>query len=177
VSLADHYQIKRTSFKQQCTNLYGEDYGLLLHNFYRDYLYFGGAKDGGNLSLTKRRIKHMKSVTSVYGENKIKRIINDITDRIKKGKTGGTTVRPGYFDKVLVNSGKSKAQVKQQENIRGKGIPIPKVKTRTEYDDDFYNWDYTCPECKEDITPWDTECKNESCRTWFEWDKVDVPEC
>lgn len=175
--IEDNYGgIRNTSFKQQCIDLYGEDYGVLLYNFYRKCLDFGGNSLKSE-SLSKRRLNHIQKITSLYSEYKVRSVIFIIESDILSGKTWSKMVKPNYFESILTGfkSRVERSRKKQEENKKGRGIPIPKKKVRTEYEDERFNWEYTCSECKGVVIAWDEECQNPKCKVWFRWNYMELP--
>lgn len=86
-----------------------ETIGTFLFKFYKNYLDFGGAPTFKEkqvrkiLSLSERRIRHVKSIIDKYDFVHIIKSASIIIEGIDTGKIASRIVRPGYFDKILVN--------------------------------------------------------------------------
>ena len=85
-----------------------EEVGMLLFEFYRQYLNFGGAKTFDEkkkkiLNLNDRRIAHLKSILKEHDLMHIVECAEIIIKRMDEGKIKTDSVRPGYFDKILLN--------------------------------------------------------------------------
>ena len=83
--------------------------GTFLFRFYKNYLDFGGSPTPKEkrarkiLSLGERRIKHVKTILEKYDLEHIIKSASVIIEGIDTGKIASRVVRPGYFDKILLN--------------------------------------------------------------------------
>jgi hypothetical protein len=86
-----------------------EGVGTFLFKFYRNYLDFGGSPTLYEkqklkiLNLNDRRTKHLKTVIEKYDLEHIVNSAAIIIEKVDSGIVNTNTVRPGYFDKVLLN--------------------------------------------------------------------------
>ena len=86
-----------------------KEVGSFLFRFYKKYLDFGGSptifkkRKLKIRNLGERRIYHLRSVIEKYELEHVIDCAAYIVERIDNGQISTRFVRPGYFDKVLLN--------------------------------------------------------------------------
>jgi len=100
----------KTKVHQEFINtVQDEKVGTFLYKYYRNYLDFGGSPNRYEkkklkiLNLGDRQVKHLRETVAKYD---LEHIINSaaiIIEKIDSGIINTATVRPRYYDKVLLN--------------------------------------------------------------------------
>jgi len=140
--------------KKKFIDEFGYEFGVQLYDFYRKNLDFGGQKKYSTekISLTERRFRHAKYLVDNFGKEAVSKSIPIFIKKLESGYLSRKSKE--YFEKIVENSRIQDPEIKISEKI----IPVPIRRQFDEFEREFLNWIYTCPNCNEEIDAWADRC-------------------
>jgi hypothetical protein len=160
--------------KQCCYDLFGEEDGNVVYNFYKYFFSTKFKYQGYTNNITdENKIKNIEYILSKNTKENFLACINKFTTEETQGTV--KTHNMNYFSKAAESYKENNKSINKFKNntideIKTENAKIvsPKKnkKIRTDYDDDFYNYNYICS-CKSELSPWDITCPK--CHGEIDW--------
>lgn len=163
----------KNEFKEFCISSFKEE-GEFIYKTYKGLKFPNTRPEHKFMLLTERRKKNIEYFIKQYGVDKFLQGARYYAMQLDKGLIKTNTIN--YFTSVVENYivkenkpptyiSNTLMPIPEKEKI----IPIKEVRVRTEYEDEFFNWDYKC-KCGTIIDPWTQECPK--CKAYFLWEHV-----
>lgn len=167
-------------FREYCDTAFGEktDTCQLVYKTYKSLTYPNTDPKHKYTLLSTRRISNIQYFINTFGPSRFIEGVQYYHIQKDKGliKTNTlnyfTTVVENFLTKPTTTSYTPKPVITNTVTTavtRSNIVPKKFTKVRSEYDNDFYNWNYLCT-CGHVTDPWAQECQQ--CGAYFLWEQV-----